>query len=203
VPIGEVASLAARTLQRYRVLTTEEEGRGKVVAVYDPVQPLWKRVVAGILDLILAFAVFAVLTAQVTGTGACPPAILARNPNARCIGLSFGALAVVVGLTVGYFAVLGATGGTVFQRLFGMQRAKHPSDVREVVKIIMHPDKKRRVLICRREDGRFSFFEERRLRDLNDEPRWRPYTSFEAVCDSPETAEQTARAAIGWLGLMT
>jgi hypothetical protein len=83
-----------------------------------------------------------------------------------------------------------------------MQRAKHPSDVREVVKIVMRPDKMRRVLICRREDGRFSFFEEQRLTDLNDEPRWRPHTSFDAVCDSLETAEQTARAAIGWLGLM-
>lgn len=92
----------------------------------------------------------------------------------------FGSLAVVCGLTVGYLAVLGATGGTVFERLFGMQRAKHPSDVLEVVKIIMRPDKERRVLICRREDGRFSFVEERRLRDLGDEPRWRTYTSFEA-----------------------
>ena len=173
------------------------------MAEYDPPQPLWKRVVAGMLDLILAFAVFAVLTAQVTGTlGTCPPAVLARSPGARCFGLSLGAFAVVVGLTVAYFAVLGATGGTVFQRLFGMERAKQRSDVREVVKIIMRSDKMRRVLICRREDGRFSFFEELRLTDLNEEPRWRPHTSFEAVCDSPETAEQTARAAIGWLGLM-
>jgi hypothetical protein len=56
------------------------------------------------------------------------------------------------------------------------------------------------VLICRREDGRFSFFEEQRLRDLNDEPRWRTLTAFDARCDSAETAEQTARAAIGWMG---
>jgi hypothetical protein len=110
------------------------------MAEYDRPQSLWKRVVAGILDLILAFSVFAILTAQVTGTlGACPPAVLARSPGARCFGLSFGAFAVVGGLTVAYFAVLGATGGTVFQRLFGMQRAKHPSDVREVVKIILRP----------------------------------------------------------------
>jgi hypothetical protein len=173
------------------------------MAEYDPPQPLWKRVVAGILDLVLAFAVFAVLTAQVAGTGGCPPALLARNPNAKCIGLSFAALAVVCALTVGYFVVLDGTGGTVFQRLFGLQRAKHSSDVREVVKIVVRADKKRRVLICRREDGRFSFFEEQRLRDLNDEPRWRPFATFEAVCDSAETAEQTARASIGWLGLMT
>src|SRR5262245_51140790 len=173
------------------------------MAQYDPPQPLWKRVVASILDLVLAFAVFAVLTAQVTGTRGCPAAVLAHLPNAKCVGLSLGALAVVLALTVGYFVVLGGTGGTVFQRLFGMQRTKHPSDVREVVKIILRADGKRRVLICRREDGRFSFFEEQRLRDLNDEPRWRSYGAFDAVCDSAQGAEQTARAAIGWLGLMT
>jgi hypothetical protein len=172
------------------------------MAEYDPPQPLWKRVVAGILDFVLAFVLFAILAAQLTGTGACPPALLARIPNTRCIGLSFAALVVVCALTVGYFAVLGGSGGTVFQRLFRMQRAKHGSDVREIVKIIMRPDKQRRVLICRREDGRFSFFEELRLRDLNDEPRWRSLGAFEAVCDSVETAEQTARAAIGWLSLM-
>jgi hypothetical protein len=171
------------------------------MATYDPPQPIWKRVVAGILDFLLAFAVFAVLTAQVAG-GACSPAVLARFKFTRCVTLSFGALVVICALTVGYFAVLGATGGTVFQRLFGMQRARHPSDVREVVKIILRPDQKRRVLICRREDGRFAFFEEQRLTDLNDDPRWRSMGAFEAVCDSAETAETTARAAIGWLGLM-
>jgi RDD family len=172
------------------------------MARYDPPQPLWKRAVAGVLDFVLAFAVFAVLVVQVTGTGGCPAPIRARFPNAVCVGLHFGALAVVLALTIAYFAVLGERGGTVFQRLFGMQRARHPSDVREVVKIILRPDQKRRVLICRREDGRFSFFEEQRLTDLNDEPRWRPMGAFEAVCVSAETAETTARAAIGWLGLM-
>ena len=101
------------------------------MAEYDPPQPLWKRVVAGILDLVVVFAVFAVLTAQVAGTGVCPAAVLARIPNTRCVTLSFGALAAVLALTVGYFVVLGGTGGTVFQRVFGMQRAKHPSEVRE------------------------------------------------------------------------
>ena len=128
------------------------------MAQYDRPQPIWKRVVAGILDLVLAFAVFAILTAQLTGTlGACPPAVLARMPGARCYGISLGALVIVSALTVGYFVVLGATGGTVFQRLFRLQRARPPADVREVVKIIMRPDRKRRVLICRREDGQFAF----------------------------------------------
>jgi hypothetical protein len=172
------------------------------MAKYDPQQPLWKRVVAGILDFVLAFAVFHALAFQVAGTERCPAALLARIPTARCVTIGFGATAVVVALTVTYFVVLGGTGGTVFQRLFGMQRAKHPSEVREVVKIIVRADGKRRVLICRREDGRFSFIEEQRLRDLNDEPRWRSSAAFEAVCDSAGTAEQTARASIGWLGVM-
>lgn len=58
----------------------------------DPPQPIWKRIVAGILDFILAFAVFAVLAAQATGTfGTCPPAVLARDPAARCFSLSLAA----------------------------------------------------------------------------------------------------------------
>lgn len=172
------------------------------MAQYDPPQPLWKRIVASVLDLMLALAVFAVLTAQVAGTAGCPTAISARISNAKCLSLSLGAHVCVLALTIGYFVVLGGTGGTVFQRLFSMRRANAPSDVREVVKIIVRPDGKCRVLICRREDGRFSFIEEQRLRDLNDEPRWRSYGVFEAVCDSAEAAELTARSAIGWLGLM-
>jgi hypothetical protein len=108
----------------------------------------------------------------------------------------------IVALTVGYFAVLGRSGGTVFHRLFGMKRAREPSDVLEVVKLIVRDDEKRRVLICRRVDGRFSFFEEQRLRDLNGEPRWRPLTTFEAVSDSADAAELQARVAVGWLGLL-
>jgi RDD family len=174
------------------------------MAKYDPPQPAWKRAVAGLLDLVLALSVFIALTAPVTGPylGPCPWAAAARVPGARCFNFSIPAIVVILTLTVGYFVVLGGTGGTVFQRVFGMQRARHASDVREVVKIILRPDEQRRVLICKREDGRFSFFEEKRLRDLNDEPRWRSSAAFETVCDSAEAAEMTARAAIGWLGLM-
>jgi hypothetical protein len=172
------------------------------MAKYDPPSPLWKRITAGVLDLVLAVVVFTMLIAPVAGSATCPPAILARSPGATCFHLSFVGFVAVCILTVGYFVVLGGTGGTVFQRLLKLQRAKHPTDVREVVKIILRPDKQRRVLICRREDGRFVFFEERRLRDLNDEPRWRPMSAFEAACDSVGTAEQTARASIGWFGLM-
>jgi hypothetical protein len=122
-------------------------------------------------------------------------------PYAKCFTFSVAASATIIALTIGYFVVLGGAGGTVFQRLFGMERAPDPSDVREVVKIILHADGKRRVLICRREDGRLSFSEEQRLRDLDGEPRWRTYARYSALCDSVETAELTARASIGWLGL--
>ena len=74
MPIVEAASLVARTLSSYSFPT---EGGGDVMAEYNPPQPLWKRVVAGILDFVLAFTVFAILTVQVTGT-ACPADLLAR-----------------------------------------------------------------------------------------------------------------------------
>ncbi len=171
------------------------------MARYDPPQPLWKRNVAGILDFVLAFTVFAVLTAEVFGAGKAP-AFIARNPNTKYISLSGYAFAATIALTVGYFIVLGRTGGTVFQRLFGMKRAKAGDEMQEVIKTIVRSDGKRRVQIYRREDGLFSFVEEQRLRDLDGEPRWRPFPPFAAVCDSPEASEQQARAAIGWVGLM-
>ena len=77
------------------------------MAEYDPPQPLWKRVVAGFLDFVLAFAVFVVLTAQVAGTGGCSAAVLARFPQAKCVFLSVAGMVAVLGLTVGYFVVLG------------------------------------------------------------------------------------------------
>jgi hypothetical protein len=37
-------------------------------------------------------------------------------------------------LVVGYFAVLGGTGGTVFQRVFGMKRGKLRKEDDEIVR---------------------------------------------------------------------
>lgn len=173
------------------------------MAKYDPPEPVWKRVVVFLLDFVLAFAVFAILTAEVAGTWDCPAAVLARVPGAKCVNLSLGANVFVLGLTIVYFVVLGGTGGTVFERFFGMRRAKQPNEVREIVKIIGRPDGKRRVLVYRRQDGRFAFYEEQRLTDMHDEPRWRSMGAFEAICDSAEAAEMTARASIGWLSAMT
>src|SRR5262249_44311702 len=53
---------------------------------------------AGILELLLAYAVFTVLTAQVTRIRGGPAAVLAPVPNAKCLGLSLCAFAVVLAL---------------------------------------------------------------------------------------------------------
>jgi len=68
-----------------------------------------------------------------------------------------------------------------------------------VMRVLMHPDGKRRVLIVDRGGGRFGY-EEERFSDEPDELCWLPQRQFPlCVCDSPETAEREARAAVGWL----
>ena len=85
------------------------------MAAWNPPQPVWKRNLAGILDFLLAFLGFGYLLAS-AGLGRT----LANG------GLTFGPgpFALLVLLIVAYFVVLGRTGGTVFQRLFGMKRGK-------------------------------------------------------------------------------
>jgi hypothetical protein len=87
------------------------------MAVYDPPQPIWKRNVAGVFDFILATMVFAVPLYQFYGVHEV------RQAGVH-YGLNLGGLLALVGLVVVYFVVLGRTGGTVFQRLFGMKRAR-------------------------------------------------------------------------------
>jgi hypothetical protein len=169
------------------------------MADYDPPQPRWKRVLAGVLDLLLAVAVFLILIAQAFG-GTCPD-FLARKLS-WCVSLDWYPLLAVAALTVSYFVVLGQTGGTVFQRLFGMRRPRAYGGMRAIVKTLVSPDGKRRVQIYQREDGLFAFVEEKRVSDRDGEARWRPYPFFAAHCDSVEASEQQARAAIGWVGLL-
>src|SRR5262245_46785198 len=87
------------------------------MAVYDPPQPIWKRIFAGIFDFTLAATVFAVVLYQFFGE------FQSSNQTGDRYELSvWGMLALVV-LIAAYFIVLGRTGGTVFQRLFSMKRA--------------------------------------------------------------------------------
>lgn len=93
------------------------------MAVYDPPQPLWKRNFAGIADFVLAFFVFGSLLGYIFGDVATSYGPDGSTPS---IKFSLGPVAslLLLVLTIGYFVVLGRTGGTVFQRLFRMTRAR-------------------------------------------------------------------------------
>ena len=92
------------------------------MAVYDPPQSLWKRNLAGILDFALAVSAFWLALYQVTGTSAAIQNSNGTTVYSWNIGPASGI--ILIALVIAYFVVLGRTGGTVFQRLFGMKRAK-------------------------------------------------------------------------------
>jgi hypothetical protein len=93
------------------------------MATYDPPQPLWKRNVAGILDFLLALFFFGYFANKIFGRQPHPPVINAGVKTTEMFGLDGWPALITLVLVVAYFAVLGRTGGTVFQRLFGMKRA--------------------------------------------------------------------------------
>jgi len=100
------------------------------MAVYDPPQPLWKRNLAGIADLFLAFFAFGILLSLLFGDVSTSY----RPDNSPLVSFNVGPVGtlLLVVLIPGYFIILGRTGGTVFQRLFGMKRAKRlPGDRQE------------------------------------------------------------------------
>jgi hypothetical protein len=78
----------------------------------------------------------------------------------------------------------------------------------KTLKILTHPDGKRRVLIVQRENGQYGFEEHHLVRVYDkilypdrSEMMWAPplnESSF-CICDSPEAAEREARDRIGWL----
>ena len=107
-----------------------------------------------------------------------------------------------IALTAGYFIILGGTGGTVFQRLFAMRRIVPGADTRGGDEDHCTLRREATCANRRREDGLYSFVEERRVRGSDGEPNWRPYPSFAALCHSADAALRQARAAIGWVGLM-
>jgi len=94
------------------------------MATYNPPQPMWKRNVAGILDFVLASIVFGFALGKVMPAAPhMPPKIPGATTTTELFSLSGTATILLLVLIVAYFLVLGRTGGTVFQRLFGMKRA--------------------------------------------------------------------------------
>jgi hypothetical protein len=68
-----------------------------------------------------------------------------------------------------------------------------------VLRVLVHPGGKQRVLILDRGGGSFGYREER-FSEEPDELCWLPQRQLPVcVCDSPETAEWEARSAIDWL----
>jgi len=95
------------------------------MAVYDPPQPLWKRNVAGILDFFLAAIVFGFLLWTILGSTTHAPVTHANGTTTtEVFSLGPWPSLLLVAMVVVYFVALGRTGGTIFQRLFGMKRAK-------------------------------------------------------------------------------
>jgi hypothetical protein len=110
-----------------RLLKVKRKGK----AVWDPPQPSWKRNLAGILDFLLAAIGLGVILNLLS------PGIIFEvvGPPERAI--KFGIpwqMMLLPALVVGYFAVLGGTGGTVFQRVFGMKRRKLRKEDDEIVR---------------------------------------------------------------------
>ena len=76
------------------------------------------------------------------------------------------------------------------------ERSHH---VRTTIRILRHPDGKRRVLIVDRGGGRYGYEEEY----FSDEPLEMAWLSLPqrplTICDSPELPEREARGAVAWL----
>jgi hypothetical protein len=95
------------------------------MATYDPAQPMWKRIIAGVLDFLLAFFVLGFVLGKIFPAGPhAPPNIPGATSTSELFSLSGWPALLLIALIVAYFVVLGRTGGTVFQRLFGMKRAR-------------------------------------------------------------------------------
>jgi hypothetical protein len=93
------------------------------MAVYDPPQSMWKRNVAGVLDFVLAAVVFGFLLSKIFGNSGPPPGLFVEGAVTPIVSLSGWSALLWLVLVIAYFIVLGRTGGTIFQRLFGMKRA--------------------------------------------------------------------------------
>jgi hypothetical protein len=108
-------------MQGIIVLSIWEPEGCRIMAVYDPPQPLWKRNTAGVLDFVLAASVFGILLYQFFPNHVAVADAAGRR---ELFGLQPRASLLLLALIIAYFNVLGPTGGTVFQRLFSMKRAE-------------------------------------------------------------------------------
>ena len=93
------------------------------MATYDPPQPLWKRNLAGVLDFLLALFGFGFALNKIFGHQPNPPVINAGATTTEAFGLDGWPALICLVLIVAYFVILNRTGGTIFQRAFGMKRA--------------------------------------------------------------------------------
>jgi hypothetical protein len=101
------------------------------MATYDPPQPMWKRNLAGILDFVLAFCVCVYGVSKIFGQQSDRSDSFDKIFATYSDGDAFYALGgwpivLAFALIMAYFVILGQTGGTVFQRLFGMKRVLSP-----------------------------------------------------------------------------
>jgi hypothetical protein len=97
------------------------------MASWNPPQPWGKRITAGILDFVFAAAVFGVPLYMLFATILIPqPETYAAEHHLKILNLTGWPRWLHFALIIGYFIVFGRTGGTVFQRAFGMKRAKKP-----------------------------------------------------------------------------
>jgi hypothetical protein len=104
-----------------------QRGIGDDFMTYNPPQPMWKRSTAGILDFFLAFMVCVYLSSRLIADIAHEPffgePVLSLGLNGENINIRGVPALLAIALMVSYFTILSRTGGTVFQRLFGMKRA--------------------------------------------------------------------------------
>ena len=98
------------------------------MAVYDPPQPLWKRNAAGVLDFLFCFIFFGYVLTLFFGDKSRAPVLVSNSAGQVTthpfISLSGLPALVLLGVTILYFVLLGRSGGTLFQRLFRMRRAR-------------------------------------------------------------------------------
>jgi hypothetical protein len=94
------------------------------MATYDPPQPMSKRIVAGILDFLLAFFGIGFVLGKIFPAEPHAAVKITGAATTEVFALSGWPALLLIALIVAYFVVLGRTGGTVFQRLFRMKRAR-------------------------------------------------------------------------------